>query len=464
MVNAATTGNKIGLADTGIIKGDTLSLTKKLGADGIVSGKTVNLGDSGTSNDITVGKIHSSQTLNIGKNVKAKEIVLTAGDVAAINKAHENDGANMDNNIKADALAQTGSFGTVEGVTEGTLTIDAASGKLDVVNGTWTNNNVKVVLGGSQEATLTVGAPDTTHKTAAKLVFDNGSKLEITKGTISVGNTNNKVLSAELDISALDSDSLVFTSGSFTAESGGTIVVNQDFINTLTDTTVVNRQATISSGGIFEVVDGLEIDADKLGTSAGNNTLAFTGDSGKLATLKSDSVTINKATGNSVNIGEFGVIEANTLTLNNDVDGNLEDVKLDSGSFIVKHTITSDGSDLKATLGSAKTVLQLGKIVKNNGENELASASGSSTLDLDLTTGAKVNVVGGQWGLQDVTVTNGTVTVGNATAQYDANDKLISAQVSGGKLAQKQLVKLTLKRAALLHLLSYSLKKVQPLP
>ena len=68
---ASKADSTIGLDAAGIIKGDTLSLTKKLGADGIVSGKTVNLGDSGTSNDITGGKIHASQTLNIGKNVKA---------------------------------------------------------------------------------------------------------------------------------------------------------------------------------------------------------------------------------------------------------------------------------------------------------------------------------------------------------------------------------------------------------
>ena len=94
-------------------------------------------------------------------------------------------------------------------------------------------------------------------------------------------------------------------------------------------------------------------------------------------------------------------------------------------------------------------VLQLGKIVKNNGENELASASGSSTLDLELGNAtAALKVVGGQWGLQDVTVTNGTVTVGNATAQYDANDKLISAQVSGGKLALEATGKVDIKEGS----------------
>ena len=437
--NAAPSDTKIGLADTGIIKGDTLSLTKKLGADGIVSGKTVNLGDSGAAqSDITVGKIHSSQTLNIGKDVKAKEIVLTAGDVAAINKAHKDvqNEATQKALIKADALAASGSFGTVEGVTEGTLTIDASSGKLDVVNGTWTNNNVKVVLGGTNAATLTVGAVDSTlgsNKTAAKLVFDNGSKLEITKGTISVGSSDTKVLSAELDISALEGENLKFTSGSIVATEKGTIKAKQNLIDAVLAQT--NAKLQIGNAGTLEIIDGLEIDADKLTTSDAGQKLHFNGASGKLATLKSDSVTINKATGTNVNIGEHGVIEANTLTLNNEDNGTLKAVTLDSGSFIVKETLTSDGSDLKATLGSAKTVLQLGKIVDKGDYSELASASGSSTLDLDLTAGAKVNVVGGQWGLQDVTVTNGTVTVGNATAQYDANDKLISAQVSGGKLA-----------------------------
>ena len=451
--NAATTGNKIGLDAAGIIKGDTLSLTEELGTVGIVSGKTVNLGKN-VSDEVAfaTSTFKVGSNLNVGTNTKAKDVVLTAGDVAAINKAHANDGANMDNNIKADALAQTGSFGTVEGVSEGKLTI-ANGGKLDIVNGTWNTNGVDVVLGEiAGAATLTVGAADPAlgnDKTAAKLVFGADSVLTLTKGTVTVGNdSSDTVLGAELDISALDSDSLVFTSGSFTAASGGTIVVNQDFIDKLADTDNTNRQALISSGGMFEVAESLEIDADKLHSgSATANKLAFNGDSGKLATLKSDSVTINKATGTNVNIGQFGVIEANTLTLNNN-DGTYKDVTLDEGKFVVKHTLTSEGSDLKATLAKANTTLELGKIVKNNGENELASASGSSTLDLDLTSGSKVNVVGGQWGLQDVTVTNGTVTVGNDTAKYDANDKLISAQVSGGKLALEATGKVDIKEGS----------------
>ena len=435
--NAATTGNKIGLAETGIIKGDTLSLTKELGTEGIVSGKTVNLGDSGAAqSDITVGKIHSSQTLNIGKDVKAKEIVLTAGDVAAINKAHKDvqNEATQKALIKADALAQTGSFGTVEGVTEGTLTIDASSGKLDVVNGTWTNNNVKVVLGGDNEVDLNVGS-DTTHKTAARLVFDAGSKLEIKKGTISVGNDDNKVLGAELDISALEGENLKFTSGSIVATEKGTIKAKQNLIDAVLAQT--NAKLEIGNAGTLEIIDGIEIDADKLTTTDEGQKLRFNGASSKVATLKSDSVTINNAKDDKVNIGEHGVIEANTLTLNNEVSSQLQNVQLDAGKFVVKQTLTADGSDLKATLGNANTVLELGKIVKNNGENELASASGSSTLDLDLTSGSKVNVVGGQWGLQDVTVTNGKFTVGqdlSSNPARDANGDAITAQVSGGKL------------------------------
>ena len=431
--NAAIASNQIGLDAAGIIKGDTLSLTEELGTAGIVSGKTVNLGKKdGAEVAFATSTFKVGSNLNVGTNTKAKDVVLTAGDVAAINKAHANDGPNMDNNIKADALAQTGSFGTVEGVTDGTLTIDASDGKLDVVNGTWTNNNVHVVLGGDNEVDLNVGAADTTNKTAAKLVFDNGSKLEIKKGTISVGNDDNKVLSAELDISALEGENLKFTSGSIVATEKGTIKAKQNLIDAVLAQT--NAKLEIGNAGTLEIIDGIKIDADKLTTTDEGQKLHFNGASGKLATLKSDSVTINNATGANVNIGEHGVIEANTLTLNNN-DGTYQDVTLDEGKFVVKQTLTSDGSDLKATLAKANTTLELGKIVEKGDYSELARASGSVGLDLDLTSGSKVNVVGGQWGLQDVTVTNGTVTVGNDTEKYDANDKLISAQVSGGKLA-----------------------------
>ena len=341
------TGNKIGLTSNATILGKEFTLTDNIGAV-TVEANTINLKNP-TGTALTTTGVKALSTLNVGADSKVQSVTLSAGDLKAINDAHANDGPNMDNNIKADALAQTGSFGTLESVSEGKLTIDGDGSKLDVVNGTWTNNNVYVVLGGTNEATLTVGKDDPTYNTAAKLVFDNGSKLEIKKGTVTVGNdSSDKVLGAELDISALEGENLVFTSGSFTAASGGTIVVNQDFIDKLVDTNNTNRQALISSGGMFEVAESLEIDADKLHSgSATANKLAFNGASGKLATLKSDSVTINKATGTSVNIGEFGAIEANTLTLNNDVDGNLEDVKLDSGSFIVKQTLTSDGSTIR---------------------------------------------------------------------------------------------------------------------
>ncbi|MCK0514981.1 autotransporter outer membrane beta-barrel domain-containing protein [Anaerobiospirillum sp. NML120448] len=442
---AATTGNKIGLAATGLIKGDTLSLTKDLGAAGIVSGKTLNVNAAAAVSNAT---LQATSALNVGTNTQAKKVILTLDNIEAINKKYESITPDTTKNasIKADLLAESGSLGTVANVTDGVLNIHAASdAALDVVAGTWNTNGVDIVLGSGTEAgALNVGAADTalgSNKTAAKLVFGSDSVLTLTKGTVTVGSaTNANLLGAELDISALQEGNLSSASGAISVESGGTILANSVLIDTLVDSTK-DLKVTISSGGVLDIAEGLEINADTLAvaSAAGKGKLAFNGKTGEglQATLKSDSVTINKATGNSVNIGEFGVIEANTLTLNNDNGGTLENVKLDSGSFIVKQTLTSEGSDLKATLGSANSVLQLGKIVEKGDYSELASASGSSTLDLDLTSGSKVNVVGGQWGLQDVTVTNGKFTVGqdlSSDPARDANGDAITAQVSGGKL------------------------------
>ena len=425
--NADGTSNKIGLSNNATILGNELSIAADIGAV-TAAAETINL----TGTALTNTGVKALSTLNVGADSKVKSATLSAGDLKAINEANPTD----DKKLAAAALAESGSFGTVEGVSEGTLTIDGTSGKLDVVNGTWTNNNVHVVLGGTNEATLTVGKEDATYKTAAKLVFNNGSKLEITKGAISVGNTNANVLGAELDISALDSESLVFTSGSITAAKNGLIKANSELLTQLF--AGANDKLTIDNGGVLEIVDDVTIDASaNLATSSTAQKIHFNGTDASGATLRADNITIDKATGTNVNIGQHGVIEANTLTLNNDNAGTLENVQLDSGSFIVKQTLTSDGSDLKATLGSANSVLQLGKIVDKGDYSELASATGSSTLDLELgVAGAALKVVGGQWGLQDVTVTDGTVTVGD-TAKYDANGDLITAQVTGGKLDQK---------------------------
>ena len=431
--NTDGTSNKIGLSNNATILGNELSLAADIGSV-TAAAETINL----TGTALTNTGVKALSTLNVGADSKVQSATLSAGDLKAINDAHANDDVAVKNdNIKAAALAESGSFGTVEGVSEGKLTIDGTSPTLDVVNGTWTNNNVHVVLGSSNNAaTLTVGKNDATYKTAAKLVFDNGSKLEITKGTISVGNTEANVLGAELDISALEGENLKFTSGTITVDQKGLLKANSELLTQLF--AGANDKLTISDGGVLEIVDDVTIDAsENLATTSQAKKIHFGGSTASGATLRAENITINNAKDDKVNIGEHGVIEANTLTLNNDNGGTLEAVKLDSGSFIVKQTLTSEGSDLKATLGSANSVLQLGKIVDKGDYSELASATGSSTLDLELgVAGAALKVVGGQWGLQDVTVTDGTVTVGD-TAKYDANGDLITAQVTGGKLDQK---------------------------
>ena len=435
-----TAGSKIGLSNNAIISGNELSLAADIGTV-TVEANTINLKNTTA---LATTDVKAKSVLNVGTNTQAKKVILTLDNIDAINKKYESITPDTTKNasIKADLLAESGSLGTVANVTDGVLNIHAASdAALDVVAGTWNTNGVDIELGsGNQAGALNIGVADGTNKTAAKLVFGADSVLTLTKGTVTVGSTSNaNLLGAELDISALQEGNLSSASGAISVESGGTILANSVLIDTLVDSTK-DLKVTISSGGVLDIAEGLEIDADKLGTSPAKNTLAFNGKTGDglQATLKSDSVTINKATGTNVNIGQYGVIEANTLTLNNDNAGTLAHVQLDSGSFIVKQTLTSDGSDLKATLGSAKTVLQLGKIVDKGDYSELASATGSSTLDLELGNAtAALNVVGGQWGLQDVTVTEGTVTVGNDTAVYDANGDLITAQVTGGKLDQK---------------------------
>ena len=157
-----TAGSKIGLSNNATILGNEFTLTNNIG-EVTVEATKLNLKNS-TANALTTTAVKASKTLVVGDDSKVKTVTLLAGDLAKIKK--QVDDANTtgltgdDLNAKyAEALlSQSGDIVSAEGVANGKLDLSAASSTLDVVNGTWTNDSVEVVLGaGSDSATLKVG-------------------------------------------------------------------------------------------------------------------------------------------------------------------------------------------------------------------------------------------------------------------------------------------------------------------
>ena len=234
--------HKIGLSDSGTILGNELTLNGDIG-EVIVEATKLNLKNS-TTNALSNTAVKASKTLVVGAESKVKFVTLSAGDLAKIKKqvddANPGLGADALKAKYAEALLkESGDIVTAADVANGKLDLSATGSKLDVVNGTWTNNSVEVVLGDNSSATasLNVGPEATTAgvKNAAALTFGDGSKLTIASGAVAVGNsTSTTLVGATLDISALDTpEELTFTKGSITAEKNGTIIADSSLLSSL---------------------------------------------------------------------------------------------------------------------------------------------------------------------------------------------------------------------------------------
>ncbi len=455
--------NKIGLSNNATILGNELTLNGDLGTGTVtVEATKLNLKNS-TANALSNTAVKASKTLVVGADSKVKSVTLSAGDLAKIKK--QVDDANT-TGLTGDALnakyaeallSQSGDIVSAEGVANGKLDLSAASSTLDVVNGTWTNNSVEVVLGKDNDsATLKVG-PEVTApagvKNAASLTFGEGSKLTIASGAVTVGNsTSTTLVGATLDISALDTaEEFTFTKGSITAEKNGTIIADSSLLGKLNATTKID----VNANGTLELVGDAEISSSKLSTSSSNEKL-YVAAKGKLV---GDTLTIKGA---SVALVKDANVEANTLVLDNYNDGDkkYEAVSLTSGNYIASQGLRSTQSGLVLTVGQDANVT-LGTLSKDaDGALSADTQTGTSNFQFKLSGNAdsnpaKLNVNAGTWTLNtaqkatefDIDLTDGTLTVG-ADGKRDANGDLVGANLVAGKVNQTAAGKITINESS----------------
>ena len=451
--------NKIGLSNNATILGNEFTLTNEIGAVTVEASK-LNLKNS-TANALSDTAVKASKTLVVGADSKVKSVTLLAGDLEKITKQVKAANPGLDENaLKAKyaeaLLSQSGDIVSAEGVANGKLDLSATGSKLDVVNGTWTNNSVEVVLGdnSSASATLKVGPEATSGvKNAAALTFGDGSKLTIQSGAITVGNsTSTTLVGATLDISALDTpEEFTFTKGSITADKNGTIIADSSLLSSL----AANKQINVKAGGTLELVGEAEVESDKLSGSATDAKLSVVA-GGKLA---GDTLTIKGA---SVALVKDANVEANNLVLDNfdTGDNKYKDVGLTSGNYVASQGLRSTQSGLVLTVGQDANVT-LGTLSPDaDGAWSADTQTGTSNFKFKLagngaTNPAALNVNAGTWTLNtaqkatefDIDLTDGTLTVG-ADGKRDANGDLVGATLAAGKVNQTAAGKITINEGS----------------
>ena len=455
--------NKIGLSNNATILGNELTLNGNIGAVTVEASK-LNLKNS-TNDALTTTEVKASKTLVVGADSKVKSVTLSAGDLAEIKK--QVDDANT-TNLTGDALnakyaeallKESGDIVTVDEVANGKLKLSEDGSTLDVVNGTWTNNSVEVVLGetGSGKGTITVGTDVTTPaglKNAASLTFADGSKLNIQSGDVFVGQaSSDSLVGATLDISALNTEngSLVYQAGKFTADKNGTIIADASLVGAL----AAGKQIDVKAGGTLELVGEAEISTGNIAASATDAKLSVVS-GGKLV---GDTLTIKGA---DVAFAKGANVEANTLVLDNYNDGTnkYDAVSLTSGNYIVSQGLRSTQPGLVLTVGQDANVT-LGTLSKDaDGAWSADTQTGTSNFKFKLsgnadTNPAKLNVNAGTWTLNtaqkadefDIDLTDGALTVGDVN-KHDANGDLVGATLVVGKVNQTAAGKITINEGS----------------
>ena len=457
--NSDGSDNKIGLSNNATILGKEFTLTNDLGAITVEATK-LNLKNTST-NALSDTAVKASKTLVVGADAKVKSVTLLAGDLEKITKqVTEANPSLSPDELKAKyaeaLLSQSGDIVSAEGVANGKLDLSSASSTLDVVNGTWTNDSVEVVLGaGSDSATLKVG-PEVTApanvKNAASLTFADGSKLTIASGAITVGNdTSSTLVGATLDISALDTpEEFTFTKGTITADKNGTIIADSSLVSSL----AANKQINVKAGGTLELVGEAEVESDKLSGSATDAKLSVVS-GGKLV---GDTLKIKGAT---VSLVEGANVEANTLVLDNFNTGNskYEPVSLTSGNYIASQGLRSTQSGLLLTVGQDANVT-LGTLSQDaDGAWSADTQTGTSNFKFKTNhADASLNVNAGTWTLNtaqkanefDIDLTDGALTVGvdSTENKRDANGDLVGATLVAGKVNQTAAGKITINEGS----------------
>ena len=466
---------QIGVSSNGTIKGERLVLAEainvgtgnlKLSATNLTLGSstysgTASMGISGaTARNLTLQGSGNSFTLADAVNVAAIDEVdnpfltekgtlkvaansqlnlednttITGGTSKGLTIAAGNFKSNADITIKSGALT-VGNQTTTTAEGYGVDASLALSGKLTLDN---SGANVITIAGngdqtitGDNSTSLTRAATSTLDLTGVRDVVISGDASNLT--TFKVNDGGELLLSTNAFNSILDLNNKVTQSGAEVIVSGGYVYV----------------EGSIQGQNGSEALDVAKITS---GSTAATDQIRFSGDGGILEAR--DTIWLEDKNGSgTLNIGD-NELKAQTFRL--DGHGTTADNKTTYADFVVASGVLTAGARVESSHGNAVQLgngttgatLNLGYIEDNHdewgqetGTYTTSSATGTVDTNLVLSGGAdtnksNLNVVYGDWSAKDITVTSGTVTVGDTTDRTDAdgNEVVYNASLTGNKL------------------------------
>ena len=491
--SAVDAGGSIALTTTAdsIIAGDKLAVSKKLtgnASKATIEANTLTLG-SETFNSATDDAFGfasaTTQSLNLvqsgsGAFVLKDDITLKAA-TQEVDNIYTPD-------VNTDKITIAGQGGNIANTD---LKLNGQDKALTIAAGHYTGNvdvelssgSLVVGLGSSAATTNKVNGID------ASLIFTAGTTLKFdnTKAnSITVegnGQTTNNWFGTTKHhgTSTLDlrQASIAFASDSattgtfnqlttFNVKDGGELLVTEDQMNYLLNNIHNPRASTVSGAGFLlsgdgaVIVDGdLEVAVGDLGkatgTTATTDTIKFSGG----GVLEADSLTINDNptdrltdfTADGLDIGS-GELVAETIALNNNhlvsATAGLQDTfTVKDGDLYVGSSLTSVNSKVALGDGTSGASLTLGYISNNydqygidlpeTKENAYTLSAETGTVQPNLVlSGASsdksaLNVEYGAWTINNLTATNATITVGqdSSNQKHDINGNAYTTSLTG---------------------------------
>ena len=459
------------LTGSGTIAGENLAVSYALTQNGKADGTpndaaakltidavNLTLGSNEYSGDTTLG-FNSATARNLTLQGSGNTFTLAdAVTVAAIDEV-DNPFLTKEGKLKVAAEGQLN--------LEDNTTITGADKGMTIAAGNYKSSDDITIKSGS----LTVGnqqtgadgyGVDASLALTGKLTLDNSTGAN----TITIAGNGSQTIKADTDVTVEDRtatstldltgvDKVTITRGSnnttFNVNGGGELLLSTSAFNSLinnvadADTAKSGAEVVVSGGGYVYVEGSVQdytgskaLDVTKLtsGSSPTTDKIRFSGD----GTLEArGTIWLADTNGSStLNIGS-GALRAQTFRL--DVFGTTADNKTTYSNFVVQtgeltagaHVESSHDNAIQLGNGTTGATLNLGYIEDNVDKwgqktytYTTSSATGSVDTNLVLSggsatgSGSALNVVYGDWSAKDITVTQGTVTVGN-DAVYDAS-------------------------------------------
>ena len=489
----ASTAGAIAFAatDGGVIAGDKLAVSAALtGADNAnIEATTLTLGSE--TYDSTAGtgfgfKSATTQSLNLVQDADVSGAFVLKDDIT-LKATQQVD--NIYTEASGDKITIAGQGGNIAntdlklnggtsdltvgaGHYTGNVDIEIQSGSLTVGLGSTNAGDVKGIdasLTFAAGTTLTLNNADTNGGENTITVEGNGDA----DPAWATGLTRSATSTLDLRQAniAFTSDSAANPSSGHTklttinVKDGGELLVTEDQMNYLLNNIRNARASTISGAGFVlsgdgaVIVDGdLTVDASELvsGGTATTDTIQFNGG----GVLEADSLTITDNpddrltdfTATTLNIGS-GDLVAETIALNNNhlvsATAGLQDTfTVKDGDLYVGSSLTSVNSKVALGDGTSGASLTLGYISNNydqygialpeTEENAYTLSAETGTVQPNLvlsggTTGQEsaLNVVYGDWTIQDLTASSAKIEVGSTSPAHDIDGNAYTTSLTG---------------------------------